>query len=86
MVVKINTIRVNHHDGLVFTRLLPGTTVIGASLMPTLNPVGHLGNKDAWGSVDAFSNKKMGVNFFPEKRPNPGEGVLVKDHTFPLFF
>ena len=22
----------------------------------------------------AFSNKKMEVNFFPEKRPNPGEG------------
>ena len=22
--------------------------------------------------TDAFSNKKMGVNFFPEKRPNPG--------------
>ena len=41
--------------------------------------------------TDAFSNKKMGVNFFPEKRPNPGgggwgsEGGLVKDHTFPLF-
>ena len=29
----------------VFTRLLPGTTVIGASLMPTLNPVGHLHKK-----------------------------------------
>ena len=39
--------------------------------------------------TDAFSNKKMGVNLFPEKRPNPGggpEGGLVKDHTFPPFF
>ena len=39
--------------------------------------------------TDAFSNKKMGVNFFLKKRPNPGggaEGGLVKDHTFPAFF
>ena len=39
--------------------------------------------------TDAFSNKKMGVNFFLEKRPNPGggsEGGLVKDHTFAAFF
>ena len=40
--------------------------------------------------TDVFSNKKMGVDFFPEKRPSPGgvgsEGGLVKDHTFPLFF
>ena len=39
--------------------------------------------------TDAFSNKKMGVNFFPEKRPNTGgggsEGGLVKGHTFPLY-
>ena len=36
--------------------------------------------------TDAFSNKKMGVNFFPEKRPNQGgsQGGLVKDQTFPL--
>ena len=24
--------------------------------------------------TDAFSDKKMGVNFFPEKKPNPGGG------------
>ena len=39
--------------------------------------------------TDAFSNKKKGVKFFPEKRPTRGggsEGGLVKDHTFPLFF
>ena len=39
--------------------------------------------------LDAFSNKKMGVNFFRKKRPNQGgrsEGGLVKDHTFPAFF
>ena len=24
--------------------------------------------------TDAFSNKKMGVNFFPQKRPNGGRG------------
>ena len=40
--------------------------------------------------TDAFSNKKMGVNFFPQKRPNRGvggsEGGLVKDHTFAAFF
>ena len=24
--------------------------------------------------TDAFSDKKMGVSFFPEKRPNPGGG------------
>ena len=41
--------------------------------------------------TDAFSNKKMGVNFFPQKRPNRGEGggsegCLVKDHTFAAFF
>ena len=39
--------------------------------------------------TDAFSNKKNGGQFFPEKRLNPGggaEGGLVKDHTFPLLF
>ena len=40
--------------------------------------------------TDAFSNKKMGVNFFLQKRPNRGgggsEGGLVKDHTFAAFF
>ena len=39
--------------------------------------------------VDEIFNKKMGVNFFLEKRPNPGGGSeegLVKDHTFPAFF
>ena len=41
------------------------------------------------------ATKKMGVNFFPEKRPNPRgeggggggpEGGLVRDYTFPPFF
>ena len=39
--------------------------------------------------TDAFSNKKMGVNFFPQKKTKRGggsEGGLVKDHTFPAFF
>ena len=39
--------------------------------------------------TDAFFKKKMGVNFFLEKRSNPvggSEGGLVKDHTFPPFF
>ena len=41
--------------------------------------------------TDAFSNKKMGVNFFWKKtKPGGGgggsEGGLVKDHTFPPFF
>ena len=41
--------------------------------------------------TDAFSNKKMGVNFFPQKKTKPGggggsEGGLVKDHTFAAFF
>ena len=40
--------------------------------------------------VDAFSNKKMGVNFFHRKKTKPGgggsEGGLAKDHTFSGFF
>ena len=39
--------------------------------------------------TDAFSNKKMGVNFFPQKKTKRGggsEGGLVKDHTFAAFF
>ena len=41
--------------------------------------------------TDAFSNTKMGVNFFPEKKTwarggGGSEGGLVKDHTFPPFF
>ena len=45
--------------------------------------------------VDAFSNKKMGVNFFHRKKPNrevggvwgsQTEGGLAKYHTFPDFF
>ena len=40
--------------------------------------------------TDAFSNKKMGVNFFRKKdQPEGGGGSgggLVKDHTFPVFF
>ena len=39
--------------------------------------------------TDAFSNKKMGVNFFRKKDQTGGggsEGGLVKDHTFPAFF
>ena len=40
--------------------------------------------------TDAFSNKKMGVNFFRKKDQTWGggggvEGGLVKDQTFPLF-
>ena len=37
----------------------------------------------------ALSNKKMGFNFFLQKRPNRGgeaKGGLVKDHTFAAFF
>ena len=41
--------------------------------------------------IDAFSNKKMGVNFLHRKKKPTGgwgsEGGLAKDHTFSgLFF
>ena len=36
--------------------------------------------------TDAFSNKKNGGQFFPQKRPNQGGEGLVKDHTFAAFF